>query len=92
MTVGGAIVDLKRITASLLNVIASQDVLVDPKSSLPLLDLVASDDKANLIFPTGHIGAVVSAEAHQKLWPVIGAWLAERDQSGGWGHAGTTRG
>lgn len=80
MKVGGEIVDLKRISASLLNVIASEDVLVDPKSSLPLVNLVASDDKSNLVFPTGHIGAVVSNEAHRKLWPAIGAWLSERDR------------
>ena len=80
MIVGHELVDLKQITAPLLNVVASQDVLVDPGSSLPLLDLVASDDKANLIFPTGHLGAVVSGEAHKKLWPAIAAWLAARDQ------------
>ena len=80
LTVGGEIVDLRRITAPLLNVVASQDVLVDPKSSLPLVDLVGSDDKTNLIFPTGHLGAVVSDQAHVQLWPKIGAWLSLRDR------------
>jgi poly[(R)-3-hydroxyalkanoate] polymerase subunit PhaC len=80
MTIGGEIVDLRHITAPLLNVVASQDVLVDPKSSRPLLEAVASDDKANLIFPTGHLGAVVSDQAHAKLWPEIGAWLGQRDR------------
>ena len=80
LTVGGESVDLSRITAPLLNVVASQDVLVDPKSSLPLLDLVASDDKTNLLFPTGHLGAVMSDQAHARLWPEIGAWLSQRDQ------------
>jgi len=28
----------------------------------------------------GHVGAVVSDEAHAKLWPEIGAWLRQHDQ------------
>jgi polyhydroxyalkanoate synthase subunit PhaC len=80
LMVGGEIVDLRLITAPLLNVVGSQDVLVDPKSSLPLVDLVASDNKANLIFPSGHVGAVVGDEAHAKLWPEIGAWLRQHDR------------
>jgi len=44
-----------------------------------LVDLVASRDKHNLIFPVGHIGVVVSGGAHRKLWPQVGAWLKKRD-------------
>lgn len=46
----GEVVDLKRIRAPLLNVIAERDVLVPPDSSLPLLELAGSKDKANLTF------------------------------------------
>jgi hypothetical protein len=45
-----------------------------------LLEHVGTDDKRNISFPTGHIGAVVSAGAIGKLWPQVGQWLAERDQ------------
>ncbi len=79
MQVGKEIVDLKRISAALLNVVASQDTLVDPKSSLPLAEAVGSADKAILVFPTGHVGAVVSPEAHAELWPKIATWLRQRD-------------
>jgi polyhydroxyalkanoate synthase len=79
MTVGGEVVNLGHIAASLLNVVAAADVIVHPKSSLPLVDLVDSADKTNLVFPTGHIGIAVSTEAHAKLWPQIGNWLAQRD-------------
>ena len=81
MTVGGKVVNLGHIDASLLNVVAAADVIVHPKSSLPLMDLVGSADKANLIFPTGHIGVAVSTEAHARLWPQISNWLAQRDNS-----------
>jgi len=73
-------VDLRRVTCPLLNVVAEQDDVVHPRSSLGLLDHVGSQDKRNLLFPTGHIGAVVSAPAIGKLWPQVGGWLAERDQ------------
>jgi len=73
-------VDLRRVTCPVLNVVAEQDDVVHPRSSIGLLDHVGSQDKCNLLFPTGHIGAVVSAPAIGKLWPQVGGWLAERDQ------------
>jgi polyhydroxyalkanoate synthase len=79
MKVGGTIVDLKRIVAPLLNVIGDRDDIVSPGSSEPLPDCVSSVDKQNLHYPTGHMGAAVSSDALKRLWPQIGAWLAERD-------------
>jgi poly(3-hydroxyalkanoate) synthetase len=63
----------------LLNVVAENDDVVHPSSSLGLPEFVSSDDKRNLLFPTGHLGAVVSAGAMKKLWPEIGSWFAARD-------------
>ncbi|MBV8358563.1 MAG: hypothetical protein JO189_11585, partial [Deltaproteobacteria bacterium] len=80
LRVGDEPVDLGRITCPLLNVVAEQDDVVHPRSSVGLLEHVGSEDKRNLSFPTGHIGAVVSAGAIGKLWPEVGQWLAERDQ------------
>jgi polyhydroxyalkanoate synthase len=79
MTVGSEVVNLGHIAASLLNVVAAADVIVHPKSSLLLVDLVGSPDKTNLVFPTGHTGVAVSTEAHAKLWPHIGNWFVQRD-------------
>ena len=81
LRVADEVVDLGRITCPLLNVVAEQDDVVHPRSSFGLLDHIGSQDKRNLSFPTGHIGAVVSAGAIGKLWPQVGQWLAERDQS-----------
>lgn len=80
MTVGGRVVDLRHVTANLLNVVAELDGIVHPQSSLPLLDLVGSRDKRNLTFPTGHLGVAVGDEAHYILWPQIGDWLAAHDE------------
>jgi polyhydroxyalkanoate synthase len=78
LRVGGAMTDLRRITCPVLNVIGEYDDVVHPKSSLPLLAAVGSSDAHNLLFPTGHVGAVVSTAAHKKLWPQVGRWLRER--------------
>jgi poly(3-hydroxyalkanoate) synthetase len=53
---------------------------VHPASSLRLPEFVGGEDKRNLTFPTGHLGAVVSAGALTKMWPQIGGWLADRDE------------
>jgi len=79
LQVGDRAVDLQHITCPVLNIIGEYDDVVHPKSSLPLVELVSSGDTRNLVFPTGHIGAVVSSAAHTKLWPQVGAWLKERE-------------
>lgn len=78
--VGKETVDLRRITCPVLNLVGEYDDVVHPQSSLPLLQCVGSTDKRDLLFPTGHIGIVVSAAAHKKLWPQVGQWLREHTQ------------
>jgi len=77
--VGGERVALENIDCPLLNAIGESDDVVFPASSLPLIDHVGSTDKRNLLFPSGHIGMVVSGAAHKHFWPQVGAWLSERD-------------
>jgi polyhydroxyalkanoate synthase len=79
--VADQVVDLRQVSCPLLNVVAEQDDVVHPRSSLGLLDHVGSEDKRNLVFQAGHIGTVVSAGAIGKLWPQVGQWMAERDQA-----------
>ena len=80
--VGGRPVDLREVTCPLLNIVAELDDVVHPGSSLPLPRKVGSADRLNLTFPTGHIGAAVSAGAIRKMWPQVGEWLADRDHQG----------
>jgi polyhydroxyalkanoate synthase subunit PhaC len=79
--VGGQTVDLRRITCPVLNVLGEYDDVVHPQASLPLTDLVSSEDKHNLVFPVGHIGVVVSSSAHKKLWPQVGTWLKKHEHA-----------
>ncbi len=77
--VGGARVDLKRITCPVLNVMGELDDVVPPRSSMALGAAVASRDWSDLTYPAGHVGTAVSAGAQRKLWPHVGQWLASRN-------------
>lgn len=79
MKVGEAIADLARVACPLLNIIGDRDDIVNPKSSEPLPELVSSEDKQNLHYPTGHMGAAISADSLKRLWPQITKWLGARD-------------
>lgn len=78
MKVGGKLVDLKKIKIPFLNIVGQADDLVPPQSSLPVTNKVSSTDKKSIEFPTGHVGLCISSKAHQKLWPEVTNWLAER--------------
>ncbi|MEW6737901.1 MAG: alpha/beta fold hydrolase, partial [Acidobacteriota bacterium] len=74
----GETIDLSNIRASLLNVIASNDHIVPPPCSAPLLEYVASQDKEQALFPYGHIALTVSNGAIKEVWPKTADWLQQR--------------
>ncbi len=78
LEIGGRRVDLRRITMPLLNIYATEDHLVPPASSIPLNDLVGSEDKTLYGFPGGHIGIYVSSRSQKELAPMVSGWLVER--------------
>ena len=69
MKADGNIIDLKMITALLLMIVAENDDLVSPESTLAIRDYVANKDKTSLTIPGGHIGLCICTKAHEKLWP-----------------------
>src|SRR5207245_1317604 len=79
LSVGGEPVNLKRITCPLLNVLGRFDELVPPRAGEPLTQLIGSDDKRTVVFPSSHVGMAAGLAAHQELWPAVGQWLAGRD-------------
>ena len=68
----------KNITMPVLSVIAKQDDLVSPASSLAINDYIASKDKSVLENPGGHVALCISNTAHKKLWPEVAKWLLSR--------------
>ncbi|MEW6277040.1 MAG: alpha/beta fold hydrolase [Candidatus Eremiobacterota bacterium] len=78
MSVGGQPVDLGSIECPTLIIVGESDHLVPPETSSPLADLLPNAQV--LSFPSGHIGLSVSGASQRKLWPQVGAWLAENSE------------
>lgn len=78
MRIAGAPVDLRKLTAPLLNVIALRDHICAPPAARALMPLVGSQDKEALEFDTGHIGLTTSRRSLSELWPRISDWLEKR--------------
>jgi len=78
MQVGRHVVDLRRITCPVLNLLATQDTLVPPAQSVSFTQLVGSKDTKTIELATGHIGLAMGSAAQRELWPQAVAWLAER--------------
>ena len=78
MTVGGAPVDLARITAPFLHVTALHDHIVPEAASAPLIGMIGSSDKEAVVLKGGHVSLVAGGNAIKRLWPQIDRWLGER--------------
>jgi polyhydroxyalkanoate synthase len=71
-------IDLKNITAPLLTIVAENDDLVSPESTLAVREYISSKDITSLKIPGGHIGLCVSMKAHERLWPETMKWIISR--------------
>lgn len=78
MRVGSETVDLGKIAMPFLNIIGSKDDLVPPESSRSIMNVISSNDKKLIEFPTGHVGLCTSQAAHEELWPTVAKWLSGR--------------
>lgn len=81
MPLGRHVVDLKKITCPVLNLMATRDDLVPCGQSLPFTDLVGSTDRKTMQISAGHIGLAVGSRAQKELWPQVVEWLAERSKA-----------
>ncbi len=78
MIIRGERVDLSRIKASLLNVIALADHISPPCQSESIMTKVSSTDRLLLKVKGGHIGMMAGSGAQKYTWPHIDSWLAAR--------------
>jgi polyhydroxyalkanoate synthase len=74
----GERVDLTRIEQNLLVVTAGADHIAPPDGTVPLLDLVSSEDVTYLDRAGGHIGLMAGSKAKHEIWPELTDWLRER--------------
>jgi polyhydroxyalkanoate synthase len=77
-TVAGRAADLTSIKCPVLALSFSDDHIVPLASAAPLIDRVSSTDKQLVVQTGGHVGAVVSRKAADRLWPVMANFWAER--------------
>jgi polyhydroxyalkanoate synthase len=75
----GRQVDLKSITAPVLNVFALDDHIIPPDCSRALGAKIGSKDYTEIPLPGGHVGLFVSSKSQGKLSKSIADWLCARD-------------
>ena len=78
LKIRGEFVDLKRVRANLLNVIAEADHITPPCQSEAILAKVGSTDAEIYRVRGGHIGIMAGSGAHKQTWPHIDSWLGAR--------------
>jgi len=80
MVVCGEKVDLHRLRANLLTVIAEGDHITPPCQSETLIAKTSSRDAEVFRVAGGHIGIMAGSGARKQTWPHIDAWLGARSQ------------
>src|SRR5258708_3645219 len=78
LRIRGERVDVSRIRANLLNVIALADHISPPCQSESIMTKVSSQDQRVLKVKGGHIGMMAGSGALKYTWPHIYEWLAAR--------------
>ena len=78
MDVGGKVIDLGNITVPFMHVVAEHDHIVPYEASKPLVTMVGSADKEEVVLKGGHVSLVAGANAIKRLWPRLDLWLQER--------------
>lgn len=80
LRVRNELVELSRIRANLLTVIAEGDHITPPCQSEAIIGKVSSTDKESYRVPGGHIGIMAGSSAHRTTWPHIEQWLRARSR------------
>ena len=78
MKVGGRPVELGKIAAPFLHVTAEHDHIVTTGASAPLIGLIGSEDKEQVVLKGGHVSLIAGPNAVKRMWPRLDAWLAEK--------------
>jgi polyhydroxyalkanoate synthase len=74
----GERVDLAKLKANVLNVIAEADHITPPCQSEGVMSRIGSQDKEVFRVRGGHIGIMAGSGAENNTWPHIDHWLAAR--------------
>ena len=78
-SVAGRPAELSQICCPTLALAFADDHIVPLPSAQPLVERISSRDKHLIVQRGGHVGAVVSKKAAERLWPVMSDFWAQRD-------------
>ena len=78
LMIRGERVDLKRLRANLLTVVAQGDHITPPCQSEEIVSKISSADAEVYHVAGGHIGIMAGSSAHKRTWPHIDNWLGAR--------------
>jgi len=78
MRLDGRRVDLHNVDQNVLVVTAGADHIAPRQGTLPLLDMLGSEDVTHFDRPGGHIGLMAGSRARREIWPDLAEWLGER--------------
>jgi polyhydroxyalkanoate synthase len=76
----GQRVALERIDQNLLVVTADADHIAPRRGTMPIFELVSSEDVTHIDRPGGHIGLIAGSAARKQIWPEMAGWLRERSE------------
>ena len=57
---------------------AEHDHIVSYQASKPLMELVGSEDREEVVLKGGHVSLIAGPNAARRMWPKLAAWLGER--------------
>lgn len=69
LKVGGRTANLSKITEPIFAAVAEHEHIVSYEASKPLLELVGSTDKEEVVLKGGHVSLVAGANAMRRMWP-----------------------
>lgn len=78
LVVNGKSAKLSDITVPIMAAMAEHDHIVAYDASKPLLDLVGSEDKEEIVLKGGHVSLIAGPNAVRRMWPKLAEWLGER--------------
>ncbi len=78
MEIAGRKADLGAIKVPFLHVAAQFDHIVPSEASGPLVPMLGSTDKQEIVLKGGHVSLVAGGNAIKRLWPQLDLWLQER--------------
>ncbi|MBX7191688.1 MAG: alpha/beta fold hydrolase [Sandaracinaceae bacterium] len=81
LSISGECVRLEHVKVPVLAVTFEHDNIVPHQSASDVLTRVASEKKAHVHVPGGHVGAMVSSSAAKHVWPKIERFFADADRA-----------